>query len=144
MSRSKGSTSSATAKEISHQMETILGTKYKYNFDILRIVELLICHKIVQELDRLNNDENADPDNRSVTVEIPLIGSLTITPSEFHSRHGITNEPSTHFEFDFKPTSGFKSDVARAFNDMDSGIGDVFAQIYSDRLKELYDRFRKG
>lgn len=144
MSRSKGSTSSATAKEMSHQIETILGTKYKYNFDILRMVELLICYKIVQELDKLDKSEEADPNNRSVTVEIPLIGNLTITPSEFHSKHGITNEPSTHFEFEFKPTSGFKSDVARAFNDMDSGIGDEFAQIYSDRLTELYDKFRRG
>lgn len=146
MSRSKGSTSSATAKEIAQQIEAILGTKYKYNFDMLRLVELLICYRIVQELDKIDKSGIEDDEScgRSVTVEIPLIGNLTITSSEFHSRHGITNSPSTHFEFEFKPSSGFKTDVAKAFNDKDSGIGDTLATIYSDRLTELYEKFRKG
>lgn len=141
MSRSRGSLSTTEAKNISSELSQILGTDYKYNFDILRVVEMLLCQRIQEQV--CDFDEDTPLEERKCEVEIPLIGVLTITPSVFHDSHGMTNEPSKHFEFNFKPTSAFKQDVIRAYNNSDPELGSVFADVYIEKVHNLYTKLRE-
>lgn len=141
MPRSKGSLSTKEAKDVAKEMEQILGTSYKYNFDILRVIEMLICQRIQEQVCLFDEDDAFD--KRVCEVEIPLIGTLKIIPSVFHDAHGITNEPSKHFDFDFKPTSAFKQDVLRAYNNKDPEIGSVFADVYLEKVHDLYKQLRE-
>lgn len=138
MSRSAGSLSSKEAKIMSQELEQILDTPYKYNFSILRVIELLLCQRIVESV--CSFDEDVPYEDREITVEIPLIGDLTISPRVFHEQHRLTNESSLHFDFKFSPSSGFKSDILRAYQSRETQLADIFANIYGERLKDLYNR----
>lgn len=136
MSRHKGCLSSATAKEIARELEQLGGKSYRYNFDYLRLIEVLLCHRIAEAVSEFPEDTPLE--EREVTVELPLIGNLTIKPEQFHSEHRLTGKPSTHLEFIFKPLSGFKSDVMKSFFSGTSPLAEAAADLYSDRLKYLY------
>jgi hypothetical protein len=84
--------------------------------------------------------EDADIEDKDVTVEIPLIGNLTISPRKFHAQHRLTNEPSLHFNFRFEPLSCFKSDLLKAYSEKSTDLTTMAANLYSERLKELYNR----
>lgn len=142
MSRSRGSLSTAEAKKVSEELSQILGTDYKYNFDILRVLEMLLCQRIQEQVSEF--DEDTPLEEKTCEVEIPLIGTLTITPSVFHDSHGMTNEPSKHFDFNFKPTSAFKQDVLKAYNNKDPEIGQLFAEMYLEKVHNLYNQLREG
>ena len=142
MARSKGSLSSAEAKAFSQEMTMLAGTPYKYNFDLLRLISILICQRISENVCSYPSDE--DICNKIVTVEIPLIGDLTVKPRVFHEKHGMTDKPSIHFDFDFKPSSSFKSSVYKAYIEGVSDIPDIFSGIYGEQLKEVYHRMREG
>lgn len=140
MSRSKGSLSSAQAKEVAQEMSQILGTPYKYNFDVLRVIEMCLCQRIIEQV--CSYDENTPIEEQVCTVEIPLIGTLTIKPSVFHGAHGITNKPSTHFDITFKPTSSFKQDIGTAYSRERSEIAEELSRVYMDKVHELYQKMR--
>lgn len=141
MSRSRGSLSTAEAKKVSEELSQILGTDYKYNFDILRVLEMLLCQRIQEQVSEF--DEDKPLEEKTCEVEIPLIGTLTITPSVFHDSHGMTNEPSKHFDFNFKPTSAFKQDVLKAYNNKEPEIGQLFAEMYLEKVHNLYNQLRE-
>ena len=141
MSRSRGSLSTVEAKKVSEELSQILGTDYKYNFDILRVLEMLLCQRIQEQVSEF--DEDTPLEEKTCEVEIPLIGTLTITPSVFHDSHGMTNEPSKHFDFNFKPTSAFKQDVLKAYNNKDPEIGQLFAEMYLEKVHNLYNQLRE-
>lgn len=141
MSRSRGSLSTVEAKKVSEELSQVLGTDYKYNFDILRVLEMLLCQRIQEQVSEF--DEDTPLEEKTCEVEIPLIGTLTITPSVFHDSHGMTNEPSKHFDFNFKPTSAFKQDVLKAYNNKDPEIGQMFAEMYLEKVHNLYNQLRE-
>jgi hypothetical protein len=138
MSRSKGSASSTEAKTISKELEQLSGKPYKNNFDYLRLIELLIVYRVAERICEF--PEDADIEDKDVTVEIPLIGNLTISPRKFHAQHRLTNEPSLHFNFRFEPLSCFKSDLLKAYSEKSTDLTTMAANLYSERLKELYNR----
>jgi hypothetical protein len=138
MSRSKGSASSTEAKTISKELEQLSGRPYKNNFDYLRLIELLIVYRVAERICEF--PEDADIEDKDVTVEIPLIGNLTISPRKFHAQHRLTNEPSLHFNFRFEPLSCFKSDLLKAYSEKSTDLTTMAANLYSERLKELYNR----
>lgn len=142
MARLKGSVSSKEAKTISKEIEQIQGSSYRYNFDFLRLVELLLSYKIAEAACEYPKDTPIE--EMTVCVEIPLIGYLTITPRYFHEKHRLTDEPSLHFDFEFTPTSAFKSDVIRAFTGRDCDLKDILSSVYADRLQEIYKKFQSG
>lgn len=141
MARQKGSVSSTEAKVISKEIEALNGSPYRYNFDFLRIIELLISYKIAEAV--CNYPKETPLEEIEVTVEIPLIGDLTIKPRVFHEKHRLTDEPSMHFDFEFSPTSAFKADVSHAFMGRNADLADVFSNMYSQRLQELYKRLKE-
>ncbi len=135
MSRSKGSMSSKEAKDIATEIEKLFDVPYKYGINFLRAMEMLICMRISEQV---NNKE----DINHVCVEIPLLGDLEITHSNFHEKHRLTGEQSTHLEFNFKPSSGFKSDIIKAFN-FENDICELFTTLYSTKLQEVYTKLRE-
>ena len=141
MGRHKGSLSTAEAKDMAKELEQLTGTDYKTNLDYSRMVELLLCYRIAENVCEFPADTPIE--NKVTKVEIPLIGELEIKPSIFHDNHRLTNEPSIHFDFSFKPTSGFKADLMKAYVNRESEISDIYASLYGDRLRDLYRRFRE-
>ena len=142
LARSKGSLSSKTAKKFSKEMEQLSDIKYKENFDYLRMLEMLLCQRVTEQV--LEFDDEVDIYERVTEVEIPLIGKIKISPRVFHEVHGITNKPSIHFDFEFEPSNVFKSDVLNAYLGKESPLPEYFANRYAERLKELYKDLRLG
>lgn len=138
MSRSKGSASSTEAKTVSRELEQFSGQPYKYNFDYLRLIELLIIYRVAESI--CSFPDSADIEDKVVTVEIPLLGNLTILPRKFHAQHRLTNEPSLHFDFKFEPLSCFKSDLIKAYVEKETDLTTMLSNLYGERLKELYSR----
>ena len=141
MGRGLGSISSPEAKTVAQEMTDIIGTNYSYNFDVLRLMELLIVHRLAEGF--CDYSDETPIEDRKVTVEIPLLGELTVKPREFHYKHRLTDEPSVHFDFDFKPISCFKTDLIKAYGKR-SPLTDSLNNLYTERLKELYERLKRG
>ena len=141
LARYAGSSSSKEAKSIAEELEQLGGKPYKYNFDYLRLIELLLAYRITEQICSFSKDTPLE--EKIVTVEIPLIGDLTISPQKFHAKHRLTDEPSVHFDFTFKPSSGFKSDMVKAYASNESALPEVLANIYGDRLNYLYKRLKE-
>ena len=141
MPRSKGSLSTQQAKEISQEIAALIGTPYKYNLDIMRLIELLLCQRIVEQVTAY--DDDVPIMERDATVEIPLIGELSIIPNVFHESHGMTNQPSIHFDYVFKPTSAFKQDINRAFSQHQTDLPEILTEVYSEKVTEAYRKLRE-
>lgn len=141
MPRSKGSLSTQQAKEISQEVSDLIGTPYKYNLDIMRLIEILLCQRIVEQVTAYSDDVPIT--ERDVTIEIPLIGELSIIPNVFHESHGMTNQPSIHFDYVFKPTSAFKQDINRAFAQHQTELPEILTRVYSEKVQEAYRKLRE-
>ena len=141
MARYAGSSSTKEAKTISEELEQLGGKSYKYNFDYLRVIELLLAYRVAEQV--CDYGEDTQLEEKITKVEIPLIGELTIRPRNFHAEHRLTKEPSVHFDFEFKPTSGFKSDIIKAYTDKSCSLAELLANIYGDRLDQLYKRLKE-
>lgn len=140
MGRAKGSLSTPTANEISKEME-ILGAKdSKYGIYYMRMIELIVCYRVAEAFYSIDSDKPIE--ECSVDVEIPLFGNLKIMPRQFHERHRLSESPSVHFDFEFTPSSGFKVDLIKIFSRQNYDIAEIFSTLYSERLKELYDKLR--
>lgn len=142
MARSKGSLSTDEAKEISKELEQLLDKPFKYNFNYLRMIELLLCQRITEQICKY--PKTATIYELKTSVEIPLIGTLDISPRIFHEEHGTSGKPSVHLEFTFTPTSGFKNDVLKAYQDHECDITEIFSDVYGEKLQELYKNLREG
>ena len=141
LARYAGSSSSKEAKTISEELEQLGGNSYKYNFDYLRLIELLIAYRITEQVCAFDPDTPIE--EKVTSVEIPLLGELTIEPQKFHAKHRLTDEPSVHFDFTFKPSSGFKSDIIKAYANREATLSDALSNIYGDRLSYLYKRLKE-
>lgn len=140
VARHKGCLSSEESKSISKELESLGYNSYKFNFDFLRVIEMLICRRIVEQI--CSYDPDVSPEDKVVTVEIPLLGDLVISARTFHERHRLTEKPSIHFEWTFIPSSGFKTDVSAAFFEKKCPITEAFNRLYGSRLKDIYERLR--
>lgn len=135
MARLSGSLCSEEAKDVSAELSQLSGLPYRQNLDYLRFIEKLVVYRIAEQV-RENSHGNDLPE---VTVEIPLIGNLTIKPIVFHKAHRLTDKPSLHFEYVFEPLSGFKKGILSAFLNKESDLPTEFAQKYGEKLSKLYE-----
>ena len=142
MARLKGSVSSTEAKTMAQEIETLQGSPYRYNFDFLRLEELILAYKITEKVCQFSDDTPIE--ERIASVEIPLIGTITVKPRVFHEKHRLTDEPSLHFDFEFSPTSAFKSDVCTAYAKSNTDLAETLSELYSQRVTELYKRMVEG
>lgn len=136
MARSEGSLCSKDAKEMAKEITTLTGISYKQNLDYLRFIEQLMVYRINEQIREHIN--SGDDKLSTVSVEIPLIGTLEIKPIVFHKSHRLTDKPSYHFEFDFEPLSGFKKHILDAYTDNECELPTMFAQLYGEKLANLY------
>ena len=134
MARSEGSLCSTEAKNFADEITTLSGLSYKQNLEYLRLIEQLIVYRINEQVRSQNGVEDLTP----VTVEIPLIGTLSIQPVIFHKSHRLTDKPSYHFEFDFEPLSGFKKHILDAYTLNECELPTNFAKLYGQQLADLY------
>lgn len=142
MARSKGSLSTDEAKSMCAELEQLCDKPFKYNFNYLRLIELLVCQRVVEQLCKYSEDTPTY--NLRTRVEIPLIGTLNITPKVSIENRKKNGGESFHLDFDFTPTSGFKTDILKAYSEKLSDLPDVFANIYGERLQELYKNLKGG
>ena len=105
MARSKRSLSSSEAKEIAKEMQLLFDTKYRDNLNFMRLLEMLLIQRVVEQT--CDFDEDTPIYSMATSIEIPLIGDLKIIPSIFHEVHGTTKKPSYHFSFEFTPSSSW-------------------------------------
>lgn len=142
LARSKRSLSSDEAKLMSKEMETLFETKYRDNLDFMRMLEMLLIQRIAEQTCNFNEDTPVYM--MSTKVDIPLVGTLKVIPSVFHAVHGTTKQPSYHFEFEFEPSSSFKTDLIKAYTTKESDISYYFSDLYGKELKDLYNKMRGG
>ena len=142
MGRSVGSITSVESKKIAEEIQNITEVKYSDSVDIMRLIELLVAVRITEQV--LQYPEDTPLEEKTVEVEIPLFGNLKITPRTFQEVQRLSNAASTHFEMEFTPLSGFKSDVVRAYSSPTSSLSDELSELYTKRLKALYERLKGG
>ena len=141
MGRRKGSITTPDTAEMALEIEKLWGSKQKYNVDIFRLIEILMSYRVAEAICSHSEDEPIG--DIKTEVEIPFIGTISISPRVFHEKHRLTDEPSIHLDFEFTPNNGFKSDVLRAYRQRESDLCDIFANLYSDRLTEIYNRIQR-
>lgn len=135
MARSKGSICSKEAKDYAIELETLTGLPAKQNLDYLRFLEMLMVYRVAEQVKAARDKDSVA---MSATVEIPLIGDLIISKSIFHKKHTLTDEPSIHFEYEFRPSNAFKNGIYDAwFNDC-TQLPREFADMYGQKLQDLY------
>ena len=142
MGRIVGSISSTESKNIAEELNNIAGSKYSDNIDILRLIELLVAQRISEQVKEFPNDLKIE--EKIVEVEIPLFGNLKIKPRTFQEVQRLSNTASLHFDFEFTPSSGFRTDIIRSYTSISSPLADELSELYTKRLKELYARLKNG
>jgi hypothetical protein len=55
----------------------------------------------------------------------------------------MTNQPSIHFDYVFKPTSAFKQDINRAFAQHQTELPEILTRVYSEKVQEAYRKLRE-
>lgn len=135
MARSEGSLCSKESKSFSEEIALLSDLPYKQNLDYLRLIEELIVYRIAEQVRESKCEDNQNP---AVVIEIPLIGNLTIKPVIFHKSHRLTDKPSIHFEYTFKPLSGFKKHVLEVYTTGECELPTKFAKQYGQKLVSLY------
>lgn len=135
MARSEGSLCSKEAKNFADEITTLSGLPYRQNLDYLRLIEKLLAYRVTEQVrDGISRGE----DMPAVEIEIPLVGVLVIKPVVFHKAHRLTDKPSLHFEFDFKPLSGFKKHILDAYLTNECELPVEFAKEYGQRLADIF------
>lgn len=135
MARSEGSLCSKEAKRFADEIATLSNLPYRQNLDYLRLIEKLLVYRITEQV---RDSTSQGIDMPSVEVELPLIGVLVIKPVVFHKSHRLTDKPSLHFEYDFKPLSGFKKHILNAYLTKECDLPTEFAKEYGQRLADIY------
>ena len=137
--RKPGTILSPECKNYAQDIETISGVPQDIALQLLRLVESLICQRICEQVQENKKNEI----NKPINVEIPLIGNLIITSQTWHKHHTRTDKPSTHFNFEFKPLSTFKTHISKIYLkdecELISLLSESYAKILVDTYKNLLD-----
>ena len=115
------------SKDIAEDLLLINGLPNKINLEYIKSVQQLIIYRICEQ--RLSG-------KKTVTIEIPNIGLLTINFENVKSELDI--KPS-NLKYSFEPTKGFSEDVARAFNNDGFELPEMLANKYGQRILNKYN-----
>lgn len=115
------------SKDIAEDLSLINGLPNKINLEYIKSVQQLIIYRICEQ--RLSG-------KKTVTIEIPNIGLLTINFENVKSELDI--KPS-NLKYSFEPTKGFSEDVARAFNNDGFELPEMLANKYGQRILNKYN-----
>lgn len=132
--RKPGTILSPECKNYAEDIETISGVPKDISLQLLRLIEGLVCQRICEQVQENKKNDT----NLPINVEIPLIGNLIITPQMWHKHHLRTDKPSTHFNFEFKPLSTFKTHISKIYNKDECELVSLLSESYAKILVETY------
>lgn len=132
--RKPGTILSPDCKNYAQDIETIAGVPKDISLQLLRLIEGLVCQRICEQVQENKKNGTDNP----VVVEIPLLGNLTITSQTWHKHHLRTNSPSTHFNFEFKPLSTFKTHLGKIYAKDECELVSLLSESYAKILVETY------
>lgn len=138
--RKQGTILSPKCKEYANEIELLTNVPQHINLQYLRIIESLVCHNINEELLNVKNnmENNENEELPSITVELPLLGNLTIIPKLWHHNHLRTGKPSIHYEFAFEPFPAFKTHISKIYAGEDCEMVSLLSDTYSKMLVNTY------
>ena len=132
--RKVGTILSPECKSYAKDIETICEVPEYIGLQLLRLISSLVCQRISEQVQE--NKKNGI--EKSVNVEIPLLGNLIITPQIWHKHHLKTDKPSVHFNFEFKPLPTFKTQVSKIYNNDECELITLLSKEYAKILVETY------
>ncbi len=115
------------SKDIAEDLSLINGLPNKINMEYIRNIQQLILYRICEQ--RLSG-------KKSISVEIPLIGLLTIYFENVKSELDIKLKD---LKFIFEPTNSFGDDVVKAFNNEGFDLPELLANRYGERILKQYN-----
>lgn len=116
------------SKDIAEDLSLINGLPNKINLEYIRNVQQLIMYRICEQ--RLIG-------RKTVSVEIPMLGMLTISIKDTVTSD-INIKPSD-LVYSFEPTKQFNQCVAQAFNNEGFDLPEMLASKYGDRILKVYN-----
>lgn len=116
------------SKDIAEDLSLINGLPNKINLEYIRNVQQLIMYRICEQ--RLIG-------RKTVSVEIPMLGMLTISTKDTVTSD-INIKPSDLI-YSFEPTKQFNQCVAQAFNNEGFDLPEMLASKYGDRILKVYN-----
>lgn len=135
--RKPGTILSPKCKEYAEEIEQLTNVPQYINLQYLRLIELLVCQKVNEEI-LLHSNNNVNKELPNVTVEIPLLGNLKIIPKLWHHNHLRTGKPSIHYEFEFEPFPAFKNHISKIYSGEDCELTSLLSDAYSKILVDTY------
>lgn len=134
--RKPGTILSPECKEYAKDIEQLTGVPEYINLQYLRLIESLLCQRISEQvLDSRKEDKH---NFKEISVEIPLIGKLSICPKLWHQSRSTTGKPSVHYKFDFEPFPAFKSHINKIYSGEDCELVSLISSAYSKILVDNY------
>lgn len=127
---SKITNDTRSAKNIAEDLSLINGLPNKINLDYIKNIEQLLIYRICEQ--RLSG-------KKSVIIDLPLVGTLTIS-----IRNDVKSELNLKpkdLVFEFNPLDSFSRDTARAFNNEGFELPEMIANRYGDRILKVYNEF---
>ena len=116
------------SKDIAEDLSLLNGLPNKINLEYIRNVQQLIMYRICEQ--RLIG-------RKTVSVEIPMLGMLTISTKDTITSN-INIKPSD-LVYSFEPTKQFNQCVAQAFNNEGFDLPEMLASKYGDRILKVYN-----
>lgn len=133
--RKPGTILSPECKSYAKDIETICDVPEYIALQLIRLIENLICQRISEQVqENKGNNKTLEP----VSVEIPLLGNLIITPQIWHKHHLRTDKPSIHFDFKFEPLNTFKNHISKMYNNDSCELISLLSKEYADILVKAY------
>ena len=130
--RKVGTILSPECKSYAKDIQDITGVDEYINLQYLRLIENLVCHRICENV--LEN-KKAEVALEPVTVEIPLIGNLVITPVLSTNK----NDTTLSFMFGFNPLPTFKKHIQSIYSTNNCELISLLSDDYAKKLVETYE-----
>jgi len=130
--RKVGTILSPECKVYAKDIEDITGVDEYINLQYLRLIENLVCHRICEQAMINKKEDNV---MEPITVEVPLMGNLTVTPMK--GIHKSDTNLSFTFTFDALPT--FKKHIQKIYLENSCELISLLSEKYSKELVETYN-----
>lgn len=130
--RKVGTILSPECKTYAKDIQDITGVDEYINLQYLRLIENLVCQRICEQI---VENKKAEVTLEPVSVEIPLIGNLIITPVLNNNK----SDNSLSFMYAFEPLTTFKKHIQSMYSTNNCEIISLLSDNYSKQLVETYE-----
>lgn len=133
--RKIGTILSPECKSYAKDIETISEIPANIALQLLRLIESIVCQRLLEKFQESKRNNN---ELESISVEIPLMGNLIVTPQIWHKHHLKTDKPSIHFDFAFEPFTSFKNHISKIYNEDTCELISLLSKEYAEILVKTY------